>query len=181
MNSKQLNFFIVPQDLATIYAFFNEHDIYYVKKSTMGMDSGNIKLERFPYLGTPFEQIYLSSQTFKSNSNLILDRTSDSYALDIDKSYILQFNPGGFYPASSKILHRGRFYCTTSYFVSNREIVGKGDDFKNWVDFIFKLFKKKFLIKLGDQKNILFSPNTIEWMREKNGKVDTSHLKITIS
>src|SRR5258706_3147274 len=148
MNSKQLNFFIVPEDIPSVDSFFNTQGIKYIRKK----DAVNnvIHLESFPYSdGEIYEQIYLTTDAFKSQ--VYLDTESKwPLTVDIFKSCVLQFSPGGFYPASSKTLYQGGFYCATSYFVSNGESVAKNEHFKKWVDNLFKLFKKEFLSKYDE-------------------------------
>ncbi|HMH20161.1 MAG TPA: hypothetical protein VK563_00225 [Puia sp.] len=178
MNSKQLNFFIVPEDLENIYSFFNKNNIKYIKISGPGIN--NMVLDSFPYRGKMSDKIYLSCDDFYPKIVMEYDNFKKSYIVDSYKSYLLEFNRGGFHPTDTKTLDRGRFYCTTSYFVSNGEVVKKNDDFKLWVDKIFRTFKKEFLMKLGDQRHILFSSKTLKWMEETGGKIDKAYLKISI-
>jgi len=179
MNSKQLMFFIIPEDLPAIYSFFNTHNIKYTRENVMSAD--HILLQKLPPgEGEPWEKLYLVCGDFSQNIFFNKSRTGDGYTIDIHRSYVLEFSPGGFYPYSSKILHRARFYCPTQYFVSNGESVAKSDEFKSWVDKIFKSFKKDFLIKFGDEKRILFSKRTVAWMEQNGGKIDKTFLKIEI-
>ena len=179
MNSKQLNFFIVPEDLQSIYLFFLKRKVKYVVNNVE--DSDNIILNDFPFRhGKIFERIHLTCEEFKPYLSFKYDESRKTFYVDSDRSYILDFNPGGFYPASSKVLHRGRLYCATSYFVSNRESVAKSDLFRTWVDDLFKLFKKDFLMQYTPNKSILFSKSAIKWIEENNGNVDTAFLTVII-
>jgi hypothetical protein len=177
--SKQLNFFIVPDDLVSIYDFFNAHGVRYTPARSKSPD--DLVLYTFPFKhGKDYEQNYLTSKEFTDYLTFIYDEKKQIYSLDLQKSYVLEFDPGGFYPSSSKVLHRARFYCKTSYFVTNNESVVKSDEFKCWVDKIFRLFKKQFLIRTDYDKSILFSERAVSWMKENNGKIDVPFLKITI-
>jgi len=179
MNSKQLNFFLVPEDLSFVYEFFNRHEVKYVRVGKSEREE--IALESFPYRhGKTYEQICLTSESFRSNIFLQKGRIIPDITVDIDKSYVLQFTPGGFYPASSRVLHGGGFYCTTDYFVSNGESVAKNNEFKSWVDKFFKSFKKEFLSTLNAKERIFFSHRTIEWMQETGAVVDVAFTKITL-
>jgi hypothetical protein len=179
MNSKQLNFFLVPEDLPLVYDFFNKQDIKYVRIPKE--DAQDMSLESLPFRdGTAYEQRWFTIEDFRSHVFLKPNTHVPGFYVDIDKSYVLQFTPGGFYPGNSKVLKRGRFYCPTSYFVSNGESVAKSDEFKSWVDKVFRLFKKEFLTRAGDQKWIYFSHRTLKWMEDTGAVVDTPYLKITL-
>jgi len=177
--SKQMNFFILPDDLPHIYDFYDSNDIKYIidkKKNTE-----DLVFRDFPYVhGKSYERIYLTSAQFTDRIYFIYNKDQVDNSLDREKSYVLEFNPGGFFPSSDKVLHRARFYCKTDYFVSNNERVVKDEKFKSWVDKIFRQFKKRFLIKTEYDKSILFSENALTWMKENNGKIDVPFLKITI-
>jgi hypothetical protein len=179
MNSKQINFFVVPEDLPSIYAFFYKNKIKYVNKVVDDID--HLALNDFPLkLDRLFDQIYITSDDFKSNLNFVYDEKQEKYLIDSYKSYVLEFDPGGFYPASSRVLHRGRLYCSTSYFVSNGEAVNKSDQFKSWVDRVFRVFKNEFLVQFDNSKIVRISQKALHWMEENHGQVDIPFLKITI-
>jgi len=179
MNSKQLNFFLIPEDLPDVYDFFSGHKVKYGR--IIEGTSDEITFESFPFKhGMPYEQIYLTTEDFHSNIFLKKGKILPEFSVDIDKSYILQFTPGGFYPASSHVLHRGGFYCATSYFVSNGESVAKSNEFKTWVDKLFKSFKKEFLSKLNDKDRIFLSLRTIEWMKKTGAVIDLAFTKLTL-
>jgi len=179
VNSKQLMFFIMPEDLSAIYSFFNIHNIKYIRENVISPHQ--VQLQKLPpHEGKPWEKLYITYDEFSQNLFFNKNKKSSDYVIDIDKSYVLEFSPGGFYPYSSKTLHRARFYCPTQYFVSNGETVAKSNAFKSWVDKIYKSFKKEFLIKLGDENKIFFSPKTVAWMKQNGGKIDNTFLKIEI-
>src|ERR1700744_954765 len=149
--SKQLNFFITPDDLGSIYDFFNDNGVKYVTQKIKR--NNDLVLYNFPFKhGKAYEQIYLTSEQFRDHLNFKHDEKKQNDLLDTQKSYILEFDPGGFYPSSSKVLHRAKLYCKTSYFVTNNETVIKSEEFKSWVDKVFRLFKKQFLIKTNANK-----------------------------
>ena len=177
--SKQLNFFILPDDLSSIYHFLSSNGVRYITEKIKSAD--DIVLHDFPLKhGKSYERIYLTSEEYVDRLSFIFNEQMMDYTLDREKSYILEFNPGGFFPSNDKVLHRARFYCKTDYFVSNNESVVKSDEFKSWVDKIFRLFKKQFLIRTDYNKSILFSERTLIWIKENDGKIDVPFLKITI-
>ena len=178
MNSKQLNFFLVPEDLPFVYDFFNRMDVRYIRVNNK--EKEDVTLEHFPFRhGTAYEQICITHIDFSSNIYLSTWQNGE-YFVDLEKSYVLQFTPGGFYPFSSHILNRGGFYCATSYFVSNGESVAKPDEFKKWVDKLFKSFKKEFLlVKLDERYPIFISQRAIEWMKNNGAVVDKAMFEIS--
>lgn len=177
--SKQRNFFILPDDLPTIYDFFNSNDIKYINGYIKSED--DIVLHDFPFThGNLYDRIYLTSEQFVDRLYYKFNEERNDYGLDSQKSYILEFNPGGFFPSNDRVLHRARFYCKTDYYVSNDDIVVKSDEFKAWVDKIFRLFKKMFLVKTDYDNSIFFTQKTLDWMKENNGQIDKPFLTITI-
>ena len=122
------------------------------------------------------DQLCITSTDFLSDIYVSKSRYGDYY-LDMDRSYVLEFSPGGILPIRPRVLKRARFYCTTSYFVSNGESVGKPDIFKKWADKFFKAFKKEFLVKSESPGNY-FSHRTIEWMKERGAVVHPSFTQI---
>jgi len=176
MNSKQLNFFIIPADLSDVYAFFNRMDVKYVKMNKYQADG--ITLERFPFRdGTIYDQIYITHPEFGRKIYTRENELISEYRINLEKSYVLEFTPGGILPIRPHILKRARFYCTTSYFVSNGESVAKPDVFKKWVDKFFNAFKKEFLVKSQSPGNY-FSHRTVEWMKETGAVVHPSFTQI---
>jgi hypothetical protein len=177
--SKQLNFFIHPDDLVPIVDFFNGNGIKYVCDQIKS--AGDIVLHDFPNNhGKLYDTSNLTSEQFKDRLYFTFDEERSDYGLDPEKSYILEFSPTMFSPSNDRVIHRGRLYCKTDYFVSNNEKVVKSDEFKAWVDKVFRLFKKHFLIRTDFNKHILFSAKTLAWMKENNGQIDAPFLKITI-
>jgi hypothetical protein len=177
--SKQLNFFIHRDDLVPIFDFFNGNGIKYVFDKINNAD--DIVLYDLPHKhGKPYDKICLTSEQFADHLYFIFDEERAYYDLDREKSYILEFSPALFYSSSERVIDRGRFYCKTDYFVSNNERVVKADEFKAWVDKVFRMFKKQFLIRTDFNKSILFSSKTLAWMKENNGQIDAPFLKITI-
>lgn len=178
MNSKQLNFFLAPEDLPFIYDFFNRMEVKYVRINKY--DPEDINFESFPFRhGSAYEQIFITQMEFSSKIYARLSGIASEYRLDLEKSFVLEFTPGGIYPSSAHILNRGSFYCKTSYFVSNGESVAKTDEFKKWVDKFFKAFKKEFLVKSNEVSWMFFSHRTIEWMNKRGAVVDKAMFKIS--
>lgn len=175
MNSKQINFFIVPEDLPFVYDFFSRMNVIHATVNKKGPDF--INLDEFPvqHETNPY-QIYITHKDFASNIYTGRWKDGDLF-IDYGKSWVLEFSLGGTTPGRPKVLDRARFYCTTSYFVSNGESVAKPDHFKKWVDKFFKTFKKEFLVK-SDCPGIYFSPRTVEWMAKTGATVHKSYTQI---
>jgi hypothetical protein len=178
MNSKQLNFFLSPDDLPLVYDFFIRMELKYVRVNKY--DPDDINFESFPFRhGSAHEQIFITRMDFSSQIHVRRNEAASEYCIDLEKSLVLQFTPGGIYPFNSRIINRGSFYCTTSYFVSNGESVGKPDEFKKWVDKLFKSFKKEFLLtKLDERFGIYISHRGSEWMKDTGAVVDRTFERI---
>src|ERR1700748_2472396 len=90
MNSKQLNFFIVPDDSNDIYSLFNRNSIKYINTSESSIDK--IILDTFPYRGKLFEKIYLTCDDFCPNIFMKYDNLTNAYIIDNYKSPLLEFD-----------------------------------------------------------------------------------------
>jgi hypothetical protein len=181
MNSTQLNFFIVPSDWPAIMEFLNSYDIKLINEpilnpQSLKLLSVNSNAERqYP------KTLILTHSSFHEYLFFDYKEGTNSYSINRLKSYILEFSPGGFFPNDQYTLHRGRFYCVTRFYATNGEQIEKSRDFLDWAKRINKSFKKQFLMKNGDEKIILFSHETMKWIHEKRGQIDTAYLKIKFS
>jgi hypothetical protein len=173
----QLNFFITPLDWPKVLDFLVKHNIQLIEEP----DAKPEKIDLKP-VTTRAEQhpktMYITDRAFSDHIFFDYSEKRDEYSIDIFKSYLLEFSPGGFFPIKPNELERGRFYCVTSYYVTNGEKVAKNEDFVKWVQKLFRLFKREFLVKMGDERMIWFSKNTLEWIDEKKGVINTAYTSI---
>lgn len=172
-NSKQTNFFIVPKDWPEIRAFFEKNNVIFFKGPIL--DENNF-LPSNPELinseGT--YQVYLTKKEYQRK--ILLKQQKEDFDIDIVRSYVIEFNRGGFYPYSNKVLNRARFYTVTRYLEDGHN-KNKDQGFIEWVEAIYREFKKSFLRKTNFDKDFPFSENAIKWIIENKAKVDVTGLK----
>ena len=150
MKSKQLNFFITPDDKNNMESFFKYHDCLFIRNN---IKSAKIDLD-ISFEKESIFQFFLSKENFKKE--IFFKQIEDkSYYVDVIRSFVIEFDVGGFYPYSNKELHRGRFYCVTSFY-NNGSVANKDGDFIKWIKKIFKLFPKEFLVKKNEYMVIIF-------------------------
>jgi hypothetical protein len=174
-SSKQLNFFIVNEDWASIGSLFSGMDVLFIKVPFKDM-SKILSTD----IGTKGEEsyiVYLTKEKFFDRIEFRND--TDGYNVDVIRSYAIEFNRGGFYPYSNKILHRARFYAITSFKDENNISIKKDSEFVEWVNTIFKSFKKHFLTESPLDKDFPFSLRTIEWATRMGAKMDAAGLTIS--
>ncbi|MBS1660911.1 MAG: hypothetical protein JST68_07645 [Bacteroidetes bacterium] len=181
MNSSQLNFFMLPEDWSVFQDFMIKRSIIIVKHKTNNIDDFfldpyDIKIEH----DRPPFHIALTHLDFSDNILYTYNETSKIYDLNIQKSNIIEFSTGGFYASNFNKLHRARFYCVNSYYVSNEEVVAKNTEFKKWGTNTYRSFKRTFLTKYKDEKFILFTESTLKWMEENNAQIDGGYISISI-
>lgn len=178
MPSKQLNFFIMPEDWKQISEVLEKQNVYFIKVPLKDSSKIFTKTIADKKEGESY-RVYLTNEEYKNK--IFFEHGDDKKTLEVDilKSYAIEFDRAGFFPYSSQILHRARFYTVTKYFDKSGKELEKDADFIKWVTIIYKVIKKEFLKKIEGQDYITFSENTIKWIQSKNGKVDTAGLKIT--
>ena len=178
MNSSQLNFFIVPEDWPFIFELFAQYKVIYIRDSIATLE--NLSSLKVPYIDgrLPF-LLLLTSAEYTSSIVMNYSEKREVFECDVESSFVIQFNRGGYFPNSDRVLHRGRFYCTTGYYARRGEPVTKGPEFKQWANKLYRAFKKEFLVKTNDS-GVLFSQRTISWMNENNVKPDDAMLKIIL-
>ena len=142
MKSKQLNFFITPDDKNNMESFFKDHDCLFIRNN---IKSAKIDLD-ISFEKESIFQFFLSKEEFKKKIFFKQLEDRSYYYVDAIRSFVIELDIGGFYPYSNKELHRGRFYCVTSFY-NNGSVANKDGDFIKWIKKIFKLFPKEFLVK----------------------------------
>ena len=163
--SKQLNFFIHPDDWQSIVGFNQSQNVI-----MMGTKSTINKIEEVYSFNF---QVYLTKKQFIDNGEIFFDAKTNY--INLSSSSVIQFSLGGFYPNSSNTLNRGRLYYVVSYF-DNGSLAVKSVDFNNWASKYFGLFKKTLLGKNEFDSEFQMSKKTIDWAREHKATVDQSGL-----
>ena len=169
MNSKQLNFFIVPNDYPKINEFIIKQEAIVLANQDI---SDNVKIifrNKLP--DNQIFQIYLSTKNY--TDDIIISTTSKGKKyFNIQESCILEFSLGGFYPYDTNVLQRARFYYVNSFYDKNGNMIKKRNDFTLWCDNFIQEFKKQFLIKYDREKEFLYSEFAIKWI-EENEAIET--------
>lgn len=177
MNSKQINFFITPDDYTEIIKFFNDRHCKILKgdiKKNSVINSYDIVSNREKIF-----QVYICKKEYEKL--LSIEHLEDEkYFIGILKSYCIEFDIGGFYPYSNKELQRGRLYYVLKYYSDHDRAVEKEQGFKDWADTILKEFKKRFLIKSVEYPQLLFSKNGLELVKRNNAELAAGGTKFLL-
>lgn len=177
MSSKQINFFLIPEDLPEISNFFSEKQCEIIHRI-----SNDPKVPiRYDFLGNPDKifQVYLCNS--KNLDKIVYEHleSNDNYYIDTLKSYCIEFSIGGFYPYSNKHLHSSRLYYIFEYYEDNN-LIRKDESFIQWADDIIKEFKKRFLCKSRYFSNRFVSERFSDWARVNNAKQTIDGTKFII-
>jgi hypothetical protein len=174
MNSKQINFFLAPEDFPKVITFINENGGTIYKRHADTKD----KPVRYNHLINE-ESIYQVCVCKEGRTKILsfeyLEERKDFY-IEIGKSNCMEFSFGGFYPYSDKELHRSRFYFVTKFYEGD-ELVKKDEEFLTWADEVLKKFRKQFLMKAKDLSNAYVTVNFIEWVKKTEARMTSDGTK----
>ena len=173
MNSKQINFFTVPQDICDISTFVKEQQCKIVKgKLEYPLTEYDIQANEEMIF-----QVYLLRDFMPfGDSTKIIDAKDE---IDIFSNPCIEFGIGGFYPYSDKVLHRSRFYFISEYY-ENDLLLKKNIEFIKWANDFLKKFRKKFLQKSFEFQGLLFTKNCLEWVKTNNATLSGGGMKFII-
>lgn len=161
MKSKQLNFFITPDDYCLISQFLNDF------KCELLIDrcgkSKIIKINNLNQLETGVFQLFLCPEGY--GNKVFTTGENDLEHINIFNSYVVQFSLGGFYPYDKNILQKGRLFFTQGFF-EGENFVNKESDFLKWGSSLINKFKNEFLKKNVLEDNYYYSDNAIQWIKE---------------
>lgn len=169
MRSKQINFFMMPEDVETFEAYLKG------RKDTefLGLPMYKQELRIVKSLLDKGKDMFFG--LFLA-SNFLLDKIvlkyipkQDYYLIEDLTSPVIEFDRC-FYDFKNKKIRRGRLYVITGYYADNGEWVMKEQRFLDWADEIFKWFRKTFRKqKLEGYEGFLVTPKTIKWVQEEGG------------
>jgi len=162
--SKQLNFYITPDDYQLINKFLMENNCLILVDNYISIDRNPvyelISIEDNIY------QIYITKNLFLNE--IEIEKTENNiFYFDKLRSSIIQFGLGGFYKNSKDNLNRARLYFESNYY-QNGKLIYKNPSFIEWSELILKSFKNTFLLKYKGDKLNLYSLNAIKWIEENN-------------
>jgi hypothetical protein len=152
MKSKQINFFITPNDFQYINHFIKTHDILIY----------NIETEKVDEIKENMHQVFLTKENYIDNLVFSSTKKGDKY-FDIGRSYVLEVSLGGFYTNTKKDFTNGRVYFVMSYY-EGEHLIYKSDSFNKWCEQFIKFLKKDVLKKYPIDKDYLYSQSAIEWI-----------------
>ena len=178
MRSKQINFFTAPEDIIEISEFLKAKGCYIFKNN---LESIN-QLEEYNIVSNTDEifQVCLTNKEFVNKIEFEFVESKNYYYIDILKSYVVQFNIGGFYPYSQKELHSGRLYYIFEYYGDNDDVIQKDKNFISWADLFIKEFKASYLHKdVSISKNFV-SDKFIEWKKVHNAIESVDGTKVIV-
>lgn len=168
MSSKQLNFFITPEDYQRINSFIHRKEALVLLNEDI---TSNNKIEIKSGIPSAYVyKIYIFKKEFldKIKIKTITTNANDIKSFVIDESYLLEFNLGGFFPNDKNALQRARFYYVKSFWNEENILEEKSNDFTLWCNDFIKDFKKHFLKKFSKEKTFLYSDSAIKWIEDNN-------------
>lgn len=168
MSSKQLNFYITPEEHERINEFISKKEALVLLSDDI---TSNNKIEiKHGIPSTYVYKIYLCKKEFldKIKIKTIATNPNDIKSFSIDESYLLEFNLGGFFPNDKSALQRARFYYVKSFWNEEDILEKKSNDFILWCDDFIKDFRKEFLKKFSKEKTFFYSDSAIKWIEDNN-------------
>lgn len=164
MKSRQINFFITPEDNKNINKFLEEMDCIIMVEKYIAV--GKNPTFELPDKSEDIFKVFLTKNEFLND--IKITESNDSKYFDSSRSPLLEFPLGGFYPYNRKILQRARFYFELGDYDNNDIFILKSDVFINWSTNIMSNFKKRFLKKYVQGDPIYYSASAIHWIEENN-------------
>ncbi len=175
--SRQLNFFLSPEDLIEVKKFLKEKGVLLFKRNSEEPTFFNeYDIEKNP---ENIFQVCLCKDEYKNKIFHEHLEATNSYYVDILKSNCIEFSIGGFYPYSDKELHRSRFYFICEYY-KDGELIKKSPEFIEWANTLIKNFKKQFLVNSPIYSNDFFSEQCINWVKLNNAKLESGGQKFVV-
>lgn len=173
MSSKQINFFMMPEDEKEFESYLKQTK----QVSFLAVPMYHQELRVMNSFGS-------QDPEGKSWSTIYLVLTDDLekiiinyvpgpsyYLLDELRSPVIQFMRC-YYDFSNKKIRRGRLYLNTGYYNQNREWVWKEQEFLDWANNVFKWFRRHFKNqKLKGFEGWLVTQRTAEWVEKEGGEL----------
>lgn len=172
MNSKQLNFYVLPQDLENVQSFLVANDILLIKEPVVS-SSGSIFTDSVvnPYPAPGTFKYYLVFKKYSSEVKLEWIENQQYYVVDYCRSPIVEFARGYFVPGTKDVeLTRARLYFVVAYYENNK-LIRKDTEFVKEATKLINKFKKQFLVKHKSFQADWSSPSVIKWLEQENVKL----------
>jgi hypothetical protein len=173
MNSKQINFFITIDDYEKISNFFIINSALFIRQPLITKEI--VFEEKITEKAEgEFSKICISKRGYETEIDNKYIEKQGYYLINGWDSLIFEFSVGE-HLKKENVLEKSRLYYIKGVYKGD-QIISKDPEFTEWVDDIFKKFKKEFLI-IGERKE-LFSKNALDMIEKKNGKLSTDATKI---
>jgi hypothetical protein len=175
MNSRQINFFLAPQELHSISDYFHNNNCKILKrrvKSITDRTEYDLKTNK-----DDLYQVYIYSSEFSNKIEFQFNEDKKYYYVDSLKSYCIEFSIGGLFPYNNRELHRSRLYLVSRYYNEKGLLVSKDSDFINWSLSILNQFKNKYLLKSETDKGVYLSKEAKNWIFKTKATLAQSGLK----
>ena len=175
MRSRQINFFIVPEDFPEIRSFLLQNNICAIPQPLPSAAIAYTKELTAPK-EKEFDKVFLSNLSFLDNIKVDYIAKQNYYLIDDLRSPVIEFSRGGAHFGNPGILDSGRLYFTTSYYDGSGTLVWKDEKFISWAQKVRARFTKQFLKHKIDSHYL--SANAFKWMNDNNKKIHPSGLTI---
>jgi len=163
MNSSQINFFMMPEDVAELEQYIKEQRLVIVADTMptpqlLPIDSTN---------GVIFTYILNPSKI--GNVKIKYLENHQCYTIDQTFSPVIEFTKSNYNPAENT-LRRGRLYYSKGYYNEANQWIANDSETLNNAAKLFKWFKQHFK---GATKDNFFvvTPRTKQWIDNNNGKL----------
>lgn len=171
MNSSQLNFFILQDDIIEIEKIISSYGMCMTKQVNSIQDAScdNELIMEFNSANR-----FLIIKSINSNESEIFfdySEIQNKYIINNYKSNVIQFNRGGFYNGDLSRLHRARLYTSHSYHIGG-ETINKSPAFCSAAKNIINSIKNKFLSK--EEAGYYCSNRVANWAKSNNAFLNTA-------
>jgi len=161
MKSRQINFFVMPDEWEPLENYLKENNMISVarKMETKEIEIKSIKQNSF------FN--YLLNENNKDKIKIYYLEKPNSYFIDFTFSPVIEYSPS-FYNEEKKELKMGRFYYTTGFWNENDEWEEKPKEFIKNSEKLFHWFKQNYKnANLSDWKGYTISEKVKQKIQNK--------------
>jgi len=137
MKSRQINFFVMPDEWEPLENYLKENNLLLIEKE---MDSKNIVPSP---LNNGKNRKYIYSPEFKSDIDFYSIEETKKYYIRSINSAVIEFGKP-YFDKEKNVLRSSRLYYTTGFWNKNDEWQEKPEEFKRMADKLFKWFKKTY-------------------------------------
>jgi len=163
MNSSQINFFMMPDDVAELEQYIKEQGLVIVadrmpENKLQVLDSLKTNYPITPYILKP-----------EDVSNVKIDKTDNNiYYIDLFSSNVIEFGSPHI-NNQMNTLRAGRFYYIKTFFDANGELIYKNANFFETAEKLFKWCKSHF--KNAKISKTWATKRVAEWTKNTNGQL----------